>query len=205
MNDDDLLNDDDLAAAFRSVRDEYDGTNVESNTTLQRALFRTRTVERRQRLTRWVVLPIAAALAASTAWAGVTGNLRPAVGTVLEAFHTEHEPLAGPASATSAPPSPSAEVAANDVPPAPAETAEAPPGDPAVAPAAEPATPPSVAAPPRVITTAQGVATSPHDAVGSSGAVSAAPPRVEPPSARGPEAASPSASAACGSAADAEG
>lgn len=94
MKDDRLL-DDDLKAAFRSVRDEYDGTNAESNSTLQRALFRTRTRERRTRVTRWVVLPIAAVLAASTAWAGMTGKL-PAVGSLLESFHTERTPPTPP-------------------------------------------------------------------------------------------------------------
>ena len=89
MKDDRLLDDDDLKAAFRSVRDAYDGTHPEANSTLHRALFRTRTRERRHRFTRWVVVPIAAVLAASTAWAGVTGKLTPAVQSVLESFHAE--------------------------------------------------------------------------------------------------------------------
>jgi hypothetical protein len=82
----------DLSDAFRSVRDAYDGTNPDANVTLQRALFRTRGQAKRQRFTRWVVLPIAAVLVASTAWAGASGRLAPAVQSVIEAFHTEHEP-----------------------------------------------------------------------------------------------------------------
>ncbi len=99
MKDDRLLDDDDLKAAFRSVRDAYDGTHPEANSTLHRALFRTRTRERRHRFTRWVVVPIAAVLAASTAWAGVTGKLTPAVQSVLESFHAERTAPPSPAPA----------------------------------------------------------------------------------------------------------
>jgi len=61
---DDRLHDDDLALAnaFRAVRETYDGAHEAPNLTLQRALFRTRTRERKRRVVRWVVLPVAAAL-----------------------------------------------------------------------------------------------------------------------------------------------
>ena len=101
MNDDHLHDDLDLAGAFRSVRETYDGTNAESNLTLQRALFRTRARERKQRFARWVVLPAAAVLVASSAWAGMTGRLAPAVQTVLETFHSERTASPPPARAPS--------------------------------------------------------------------------------------------------------
>lgn len=94
---------DDLSAAFRSVRETYDGTNVESDATLQRALFRTRARERKQRVTRWFVVPIAAALVVSTAWAGVTGKLTPAVRSVVESLYPERD--SRPAVATQPAPS----------------------------------------------------------------------------------------------------
>lgn len=89
MKDEHLLDDQDLASAFREVRDTYDGTNPEASVTLQRALFRTRKLASRQRVARWGLMPIAAVLAASTAWAGVTGKLVPAVHSVLETLHVE--------------------------------------------------------------------------------------------------------------------
>ena len=60
MKDEHLLEDQDLASAFREVRDTYDGTNPEASVTLQRALFRTRKHASRQRFTRWGLIPIAA-------------------------------------------------------------------------------------------------------------------------------------------------
>jgi hypothetical protein len=142
MKDDRLLDDSDLRAAFRSVRETYDGTREDSNITLQRALFKTRTRERRHRVTRWVVLPIAAVLAASTAWAGVTGKLAPAVQSVLESFHSEHAPkdpsvaAGGPARATHAS---EASGASEPAPPEPASQVEPAPQ---AEPAAEPVAPP---------------------------------------------------------------
>ena len=67
--------DDILAGAFRSVKETYDGENDEANLTLQRALFRTRGDVRKRKLARLSLLPIAAALVVSTAWAGMTGRL----------------------------------------------------------------------------------------------------------------------------------
>jgi hypothetical protein len=142
MKDDRFLDNQDLKAAFRSVRDAYDGENMESNLTLQRALFRTRTGERRRRLTRWVVLPIAAVLAASSAWAGVTGKLTPAVRSMLESFHTEHTPLSSAANA----PSPSTTTA--PLPSTDPHESSPPSAEPSAVPvvAVEPA-PPAVAVP----------------------------------------------------------
>ena len=145
MKDDRLLDDDDLKDAFRSVRDAYDGMNPEANSTLHRALFRTRTRERRHRFTRWVVIPIAAVLAASTAWAGVTGKLTPAVQSVLESFHAERTPPA-PARAHPAATSASTSTSVSSVS-APAE--ESPPAEVAAVsePALQPASTPESASP----------------------------------------------------------
>ncbi|MCW5837371.1 MAG: hypothetical protein KIS78_33560, partial [Labilithrix sp.] len=134
MNDDDrsgaLSEDLDLAGAFRSVRDVYDGTNAESNLTLQRALFRTRARERRRSFARWVVLPAAAVLVASTAWAGVTGRLTPALSVVLESLHAERTPPAAhdAATASAGTPRPSNAEPASEprVAPAPASAELAP-------------------------------------------------------------------------------
>ena len=168
MKDDRLLDDDDLKAAFRSIRDAYDGTSPEANTTLQRALFRTRTRERRSRLTRWVVLPIAAVLAASTAWAGVTGKLTPAMEAVLETFHAERAPRSaahaqGPSTAIAAA-SPSSEPVEPVEEAPPSEVAEATPSETA-APSAESTSPPEsarpAARPPAVATTLPTASASP--------------------------------------------
>ena len=193
MKDDRLLDDRDLADAFRSVRDAYDGTNAESNATLQRALFRTRTRERRQRLTRWVVLPIAAVLVASTAWAGVTGKLTPAVHAVLESFHAEHArppteaPVAAPASSAGASQAPP------ELPPAPIEAAVAP------APVEEANVAPVVVAPavvsassatPKIAPPSSRVAPAVDGSTASRGTTVVSAPPVDPPSSK--EAATPS-------------
>lgn len=157
MNDDHLHDDLDLAGAFRSVRETYDGTNAESNLTLQRALFRTRTGERKRRVARWVVLPAAAVLMASTAWAGMTGRLAPAVQSVLETFHSERTAPPPPVSAPShaARPPSAAETTSSVTPEVPESvepvvvevpTAEAPSPPPAPAPESTGAPSPPVAA-----------------------------------------------------------
>ena len=87
---------DELRDAFRAVRDRYDGEHPQSDATLRRALLKTRALDRKRRVTRWVVLPMAAALCASTAWAGMTGRLPKAISSLLE---TEH-----PAAPTPSPP-----------------------------------------------------------------------------------------------------
>lgn len=100
---DDLLDERALADAFRSVREAYDGTNEAADLTLQRALLRTRARERKQRRARWIVLPVAAALAASTAWAGVTGRLAPALDALLGALHDGRSVPASSAARATAP------------------------------------------------------------------------------------------------------
>ncbi len=158
MSDDRLLEerapDDDLKDAFRSVRDRYDGETDEPNLTLQRALFRARTGERRRRLTRWVVLPIAAALVASTAWAGVTGRLTPGVDMWLETLHGEHAERSGPQPPRTSPPPPPPVTSAE---PAPPSTSNEP--APAIVELVPPSTP--IAQPPVI---AQPIASSPPPA-----------------------------------------
>jgi hypothetical protein len=102
----------DLDRAFRAVRDRFDGTHPEPDATLRRALLATRKTARRRRVMRWVVLPLAAALAASTAWASATGRLAPVISTVLETLHADR--------AEPAPPPPVISVAPAPVAPAPA-------------------------------------------------------------------------------------
>jgi cytoskeletal protein RodZ len=86
---------DDLRNAFRAVRDRYDGTHPEADLTLRRALVHGRQA-RRRRFARWTLLPIAAVLAAGTAWAGATGRLAPLVTSISEAFHSERAPVTAP-------------------------------------------------------------------------------------------------------------
>jgi hypothetical protein len=205
MKDERLLDDDDLKAAFRSVRDAYDGTHEEANLALQRALFHTRTRGRRQRLTRWVVLPIAAVLAASTAWAGVTGKLTPALHSVLDSFHAEHAPPRPPANlpshAANTPASDPSAMASTVTPPASNElaTSSPPPSSSAsdvpseVPPSIAPSAAPIATAPPTVAS----VSTSPSVAHGSpspSSAAQQAPSHTTEPSA-GKEAIAPAPSA----------
>lgn len=118
--------DDDLAQAFRAVRDRYDGSHHESDATLRRVLVATRQQSRTRRLTRWVVLPLAATLAASTAWAGATGRLSPAIATMLDAMRGEH-PSPTPDLSALATPQPPTSIA----PPPPAVVAEDPTPTPA--------------------------------------------------------------------------
>lgn len=93
----------DLALAFRAVRDRFDGTHPEADATLRRALLATRKQKRSRRFVHWVVLPLAAALAASTVWAATTGRLAPIFSSVTPST---------PAVATSASMSPSMSAAA---------------------------------------------------------------------------------------------
>lgn len=120
----------DLKDAFRAVREKYDGSHPDPDATLLRALHKTRSRARERKLTRWLVLPIAAALACSTAWAAQTGKLR----TVVEAFFPEHD------RAPSAAPKPTVAMA----PPA----QPAPPPAPAPAPEPEPDPEPEVVSAP---------------------------------------------------------
>jgi hypothetical protein len=140
---------DDLAKAFHSVRDTYQGKSPDPDpeATLERALFRSRAQERKQRLTRWVFLPIAAALLVSTAWAGVTGRLGIAVHTIVEGTHPER--TQDPAPPTSAPAAPPAQAPSPDPEPEPDPTTPSA-NEPAPSIAAIPA-PPAAAPPPSTL------------------------------------------------------
>ena len=119
-----IEDDDILAGAFRSVRETYDGQNDEANLTLQRALFRTRGDVRKRKLARLSLLPIAAALVVSTAWAGMTGRLT--VHVMLDLVHPENvHTVAGPPLVV-APTEPLAVPAPSSLPLAPALPEPAP-------------------------------------------------------------------------------
>lgn len=132
MDDDDL--DLDLGGAFRAVREEFDGSHPDPAATLRGALLRTRIQERKRRVTKWVVLPLAAAFAASTAWAGVTGRLAPALSSIAEVLHAEHtkDPSIGSggpvaiARSAAAPTAPLTSVGAATIPPPAPEPVAAP-------------------------------------------------------------------------------
>lgn len=65
----------DLKSMFAAVRDEYDGGHDAPDRTLERALAASRQKTRSRRVVRWLVLPAAAVLTVSTAYAGATGQL----------------------------------------------------------------------------------------------------------------------------------
>jgi hypothetical protein len=140
---------DELKDAFRAVRERYDGEHPQADATLNRALFKARALDRKRRINRWVVLPIAAALCASTAWASVTGHLPKAISSLLE---TEHQAPSPPPPAPSPPPP---HVHAPTPPPSPPPAPE-----PAAEPVVEtpPAAPPPAPAPtPSAVVTAKPV------------------------------------------------
>ncbi|MFO0734986.1 MAG: tetratricopeptide repeat protein [Labilithrix sp.] len=150
MSDDRELDGDlDLRSAFRAVKDSYDGASPTADLTLQRALFASRRNAKKRRLTQWVLVPVAAALFASTAWAGATGRLAPVVDTVREVLHAEASPVVVAPAASS--------VATN----APAITAPSPPP---TQPPSEPSNAAPIAdepAPTRVVATAVAAAPAP--------------------------------------------
>ena len=151
-----------LKDAFRAVRDRYDGEHPQADATLSRALFRQRALDRKRRVTRWVVLPVAAALCASTAWASVTGRLPKAISSLLE---TEHQapPLSPPP-----PPPPSLPLspAPPPSPPPPQDEAVEPSAPIAVAPTPVSAPKPSAVAPaPSASPSAPPSANDPHAAL----------------------------------------
>lgn len=106
--------DDLLASAFRSVRETYDGQHDEADLTLQRALFKTRGEARKRKIVRFSILPIAAALAVSSAWAGATGHLGKTMQDLLRREEPVEQHVAAPV------------VTAPVAPPAAIETAVAP-------------------------------------------------------------------------------
>lgn len=135
---------DELKDAFRAVRERYDGEHPQADATLSRALFRQRALDRKRRMTRWVVLPVAAALCASTAWASVTGHLPKAISSLLE---SEAPPPPPPPPSLSLSPPPPLSPSPSPSPPPPPPQAPTP--DPPVAPTVLPPTTPVVASAPR--------------------------------------------------------
>lgn len=143
-----------LRDAFRQVRERHEGAHPESDVTLRRVLLATRKRAKTRSITRFVLLPIAATLVASTVWAGVTGRLHGALHT-FDAVHTERTepaPVVAPAPSSVATPLPSSTAveAPAEVPPeVPVPAPVAPPAPIVVAPssAALPA-PPAAPAPP---------------------------------------------------------
>jgi hypothetical protein len=144
------MTDQDLRGAFRALRDKYEGHHPDEAATLGRALLATRKRERRRSVTRWVVLPIAAVLVASTAWAGANGKLTPAVRAIASAVYGEskEQPAATPAPAPLPPPPPIASAAPEPEPTPEPEPAPAPSPPPPIAIAPPPRSAPVVAAPP---------------------------------------------------------
>ncbi|RYZ03157.1 MAG: tetratricopeptide repeat protein [Myxococcales bacterium] len=126
-----------LKAATRALQEETDSDSADGRFTRARVMasLHQSKVKRRTRLA--FVLPIAACLAAGTAWAGATGRLPAVFHAISEAVRFEPRPAA-PA-AKSGHPAAKKRVEA----PAPLPAADAPP--PAAPPEAEPAPPTKVA------------------------------------------------------------
>jgi hypothetical protein len=147
---------DDLKDAFRAVRDRYDGEHPEADATLNRALFRQRALDRKRRVTRWVVLPIAAAFMASTAWASVTGRLPKAITSLIEPTRTHSAPSPSPV------PVPVPEPVTE---PLPVPSASVPPTGSAPHPAAPPSAPSAKATPAAPVATTTASGNDPHAAL----------------------------------------
>jgi hypothetical protein len=69
------MNEDSFARAARALRENYDGTSEQSDATRRSVLVRAMVERRRRRRVAAYVVPLAAVLALSTAWAAVTGRL----------------------------------------------------------------------------------------------------------------------------------
>jgi tetratricopeptide (TPR) repeat protein len=67
--------DDDLRDAFSALREAHDGASPDAPATRRRLLLAATNKRRRQITTLRIVVPLAAVLAASTAWAAATGRL----------------------------------------------------------------------------------------------------------------------------------
>jgi len=145
--------DDDLApgalrAAFEAVREEHQGEHAEPDATLRHVLLATRKRARSTRLVRWFVIPAAAVLTASTAWAGATGQLGVVVDRMREVMQQVQgdEPEAGrvPSGASRSPATtPAAPATSASAPLVPSELAPEPAPESAVEPA-----PSALSAPP---------------------------------------------------------
>src|SRR4051812_407716 len=97
-----MPNDDLLRGAFREIRERHDGTHPDADTTLRRTLLATRKRARTRSITRFVLLPIAATLIASTVWAGTTGRLTGAIHSMLDVVRTDRPESTAPIGPTSA-------------------------------------------------------------------------------------------------------
>lgn len=128
-----------FARAARALREEHDGSSAAAARTRAVILARAAARHRRRRSNAAVVLPIAAVLAVSSAWAAVTGRLPGLVERLLrpEGSHA----IVGPApkDATSRPPAPVASsptsIPSADVPSPAAVASTVAPREPSAAPA----------------------------------------------------------------------
>lgn len=93
-----------LDGAFRALRDRYDGSHAQSDATLRRVLLGTRKQQQSRKVTRWALLPIAATLVASTAWAGATGRLTVAYHAMSDMLHSAETTESAPTKAAAAVP-----------------------------------------------------------------------------------------------------
>lgn len=78
------MSDRQLRDACTELREQHRGEHRDANATLLAVLRMTRETQRSRFMLRHVLLPAAAMLVATTAWAGATGRLAPAVRNVVE-------------------------------------------------------------------------------------------------------------------------
>ncbi len=83
------MNDRDLRDACTELREQHRGEHHQADATLLAVLRRTRETQRGGFMLRHFLLPAAAMLAATTAWAGATGRLAPAVRSVVFVVRNE--------------------------------------------------------------------------------------------------------------------
>lgn len=114
---------DDLARAFRDVRERFDGTHPEPDATLRQVLVATRTRQKHQRRRVWITMPLAAAIAMMSAWAAATGRL-PFLDHVFD--RTPKSQVENPAASVSPPARPHGARPAPSVPDEPPPDAPAP-------------------------------------------------------------------------------
>lgn len=111
---------DDLSHAFKAARQQFDGQNADVDATLRAALMRVHGAQKKERDRRWIWMPAAAALVATTAFAGVTGRLVPLVHAVMETVQYAPKKEAAP------PHAPTSDTVLAPVLPAAEEPAHAP-------------------------------------------------------------------------------
>lgn len=163
-----------LEEAFRALREEreQDGKSPAADATLARVLASARTETRRRARVWKLVLPIAAVLVASSAWAGATGRLASVWSALTDDASTEAGAPRAAAPSTSPTGIPTEVIA----PPAPVPSSDPPPSI-APAPVASQAAPTaSVAlAPPRASSEAPSTTATPNAAAAPTSTASAAP------------------------------